>query len=203
MIPNPFLSEKSVQEKGYPLVAGIDEVGRGCIAGPVVAACVILDQKHFPIANQIKDSKKLSEKKREELYPQIIEHSVSYGIGMIDHKRVDEINILQATFEAMIQSINTSRLKPDACLIDGNQKIPIEMPQWTITKGDQKVISIAAASIIAKVYRDRWMIEQSKIYPSYGFEKNKGYGTKIHRQAIADFGFCELHRKSFQIQLPS
>ncbi|MCB1198516.1 MAG: ribonuclease HII [Bdellovibrionota bacterium] len=203
MIPNPFLSERSLQDRGYAHVAGIDEVGRGCIAGPVVAACVVLDEKCFPIADQIRDSKKLSEKKREALYPQIIEHAVSYGIGMIDHARVDQINILQATFEAMQMAIAQCSIPPDACLIDGNQKAPIDLPQWTIVKGDQKVISIACASIVAKVFRDRWMIQQDKTYPYYGFAQNKGYGTLAHRQGIAKYGFCPLHRKSFQVQIPT
>lgn len=183
------------QYESFGLIAGIDEVGRGPLAGPVMAGAVILPEDH-PIL-YLNDSKKLTEKKREELYEVIMKEAVAVGIGMASEKRIDEINILNATYEAMREAIGKLSPGPDVLLNDA-VKIPgVAIRQVPIIKGDAKSVSIAAASIIAKVTRDRLMTEYDKIYPGYGFAKNKGYGTAEHIAAIKEMGPCPIHRRSF------
>ena len=197
--------EQELHARGYKYIAGVDEVGRGPLAGPVVAAAVILPED-FNILG-IDDSKKLSEKKREELYEIIKENAVAYGIGMANHEIIDEINILQATKAAMKQAIEKAEEKLaqaegkgaliDCVLFDAMKIDEVKKPQQSIIKGDGKVLAIAAASIIAKVTRDRIMIEFADKYPGYAFEKNKGYGTKAHYEGIGIHGICPIHRKTF------
>ena len=187
--------EKKLYKKGINLIGGIDEVGRGPLVGPVVAACVILPKNFYH--EDIKDSKKISEKKRERLYDLIMENALSIGIGVIDSQRIDEINIYEATKEAMILAVNNMKIKPEYLLIDA-MKLNIDIPYEAIIKGDAKSESIAAASIIAKVTRDRMLIELDKEYPMYGFKKNKGYGTKEHLEAIKKYGVINSHRRSFK-----
>ena len=185
-------------ERLYPdreYIGGIDEVGRGPLAGPVVAACVILPKDCKLL--YINDSKQLSEKKREELYDRILEEAVSVGIGVVSHEVIDEINILQATYRAMREAVDMMDVKPDQILVDAVHIPGITIPQRGIIKGDAKSISIAAASIVAKVTRDRMMTEMDAIYPGYGFAGNKGYGSAEHIQAIREKGPCEIHRRSF------
>ncbi len=179
----------------YEYIAGVDEAGRGPLAGPVYAAAVILK----PVAriDGINDSKKLSEKKREELYDVIIENSIAYAVYSVDEKTIDEVNILNATHMAMNGAVNSLSVRPDFVLIDGNSIKNMTLPHETIVKGDAKSISIAAASILAKVSRDRYIIKMAEKYPEYGFEKHKGYGTKAHTEAILKYGPCEIHRKTF------
>lgn len=179
----------------YSYICGIDEVGRGPLAGPVVAAAVILPKDCNIL--YINDSKQLSEQKREELFDQIMEQAVSVGIGIVSHERIDEINILQATYEAMRQAVGKLSVVPDLLLNDAVTIPELTMKQVPIIKGDSKSISIAAASIIAKVTRDRMMVELSKFYPEYGFEGNKGYGSAVHIQALKEIGPCKIHRRSF------
>jgi len=192
--------EEKLWSEGYNYIACIDEVGRGCLAGDVVA-CAIIMPKHI-IIEGVNDSKKLTPKKREKLYDEIIRKSVAVGIGCVDSKTIDEINIKQSTLLAMKKAINNLKDKnketiiPDFILIDA-EKIDINTPQMSIIKGDEKCHGIAAASIIAKVYRDRGCKDLDEKYPGYGFEKHKGYGTKQHREAIQSLGPCEIHRKSF------
>lgn len=188
---------------GCTFVAGVDEVGRGPLAGPVVAAAVVLPQD-FDVPG-IDDSKKLTEKKREALFPVIKEHALAYGIGMADHKRIDEINILEATKEAMAEAIeNASEMLCEKCgqdieyvLFDAMKIEAVNLPQTSVIKGDAKSLSIAAASVIAKVTRDHMMVELSEVYPDYAFEKNKGYGTKAHYAGLEKVGPCEIHRMTF------
>lgn len=187
--------ENECRKKGYRYIAGVDEAGRGPLAGPVYAAAVILPEGTF--IEGINDSKKLSEKKREELFDVICEKASAYCIAEVSHTRIDEINILNATFEAMNKAVNGLNIRPDYVLIDGNRIKGMEIPHETVVKGDAKSISIAAASILAKVSRDRVMYEMAKQYPLYGFDKHKGYGTKAHCDAILKYGACEIHRKSF------
>lgn len=185
--------EKEYENCGY--VCGIDEVGRGPFAGPVVACAVILPKDcKILYAN---DSKKLSEKKREELYDIIMKEAVSVGIGLRDNERIDEINILQATYEAMRDAVNNLSVKPDVLLNDAVTIPDLPYKQVPIIKGDAKSISIACASIVAKVTRDRMMCEYDEVYPGFGFAKNKGYGTKEHIEALAQMGPTPIHRKSF------
>lgn len=182
--------------RGIELVAGIDEAGRGPLAGPVVAAAVILP-KHALIEG-VNDSKKISEKKREKLYDDIINAAIAWGVGIVDNNVIDEINILNATRMAMHNAIEALKVKPEYILIDAEKKVDTNgIPFMPIIKGDALSISIAAASIIAKVTRDRIMREYDKIYPLYGFEKHKGYGTKMHLEAISENDICCIHRKSF------
>ena len=179
----------------YQAICGIDEVGRGPLAGPVVASAVILP-KDCDIL-YINDSKKLSEKKREMLYDEIMEKAVAVGIGIVGPERIDEINILQATYEAMREAISKLGVQPDLLLNDA-VKIPgVDIPQVSIIKGDAKSASIGAASIIAKVTRDRMMVEYDSIFPEYGFAANKGYGTAIHIAALKELGPTPIHRRSF------
>ena len=185
--------EREYESFGY--ICGIDEVGRGPLAGPVVAGAVILP-KDCDIL-YINDSKKLSEKRREELYDIIMEKAVAVGIGYSSHIRIDEINILQATYEAMREAISKLSIKPDILLNDAVTIPEVDIKQVPIIKGDAKSLSIGAASIIAKVTRDRLMIEYDKEYPGYGFASNKGYGSAAHIAAIKEIGPCEIHRRSF------
>jgi len=185
--------EKEYESFGY--ICGIDEVGRGPLAGPVVAGAVILP-KDCDIL-YINDSKKLSKKKREELYDIIMEKAVAVGIGYASHIRIDEINILQATYEAMREAISKLSVKPDILLNDAVTIPGVDIKQVPIIKGDAKSISIGAASIIAKVTRDRLMVEYDSKYPGYGFASNKGYGSAAHIAAIKEIGPCDIHRRSF------
>lgn len=186
--------ETELYNNGINFIAGIDEVGRGPLVGPVVTAAVILPKDFYD--ERINDSKKLIEKKRELLYDVIMENALSVGIGMSSPEVIDEINILNATKKAMIEAINNLSVKPEHLLIDA-VKLDIDIPQTSIIKGDAKSESIAAASIIAKVTRDRMMVELDKKYPMYDFKHNKGYGTKKHIEALYQYGPIEEHRKSF------
>jgi ribonuclease HII len=188
--------EKMYYRRGYHCIAGVDEVGRGPLAGPVVAAAVILPQEG--IKEKLFDSKKISSKRREYLYKIILAEAQGVGIGIIGQEEIDRINILQAALKAMISAIQNISLSPDFILIDGHQGLRLPIPQKPIKKGDQLSNSIAAASIVAKVTRDRMMMECHQRYPQYNFAKHKGYGTNEHRKAIEKFGVCELHRKTFR-----
>lgn len=185
--------EKEYETHGW--ICGIDEVGRGPLCGPVVASAVILP-KDCQIL-YLNDSKKLSEKKREELYDVIMEQAIAVGVGMESPERIDEINILQATYEAMRQAVSSLKVKPAVLLNDAVTIPGIEIPQIPIIKGDAKSVSIAAASIIAKVTRDRMMVEYDRMYPGYDLASNKGYGTKVHMEALRTIGPCEIHRRTF------
>ena len=185
--------EKEYESHGW--ICGIDEVGRGPLCGPVVASAVILP-KDCQIL-YLNDSKKLSEKKREELYDVIMEQAIAVGIGMASPQQIDEMNILQATYEAMRQAIAGLKVKPAVLLNDAVTIPGVEIPQIPIIKGDAKSVSIAAASIIAKVTRDRMMVEYDRIYPGYDLASNKGYGTKVHMEALRTIGPCEIHRSTF------
>ena len=187
--------EKECYLNGCTYVAGIDEVGRGPLAGPVVTAVVIL--KKGAMIEGINDSKKLSEAKREELYDIIVKEAVDYSIGIVSPAEIDEINILQATYKAMKQCLNGLKVKPDYILVDAVTIPNIEIKQKGIIKGDAKSISIGAASIVAKVTRDRLMKDYSEIFPEYDFEQNKGYGSPKHIKAIKEIGICPIHRRSF------
>lgn len=188
--------ENIYYEKGYTNIAGVDEVGRGPLAGPVCAAAVILPKGL--IIEGVDDSKKLSEKKREKLYDEIIEKALSYSVVFVEPEKIDEINIRQATHLAMQKAIDGLDIKPDFLLVDGNDKIPfIGVECDYIIKGDLKFECIAAASILAKVTRDRYMVEMDEKYPQYGFAKHKGYGTKLHMEAIREYGLTPLHRRTF------
>lgn len=187
--------EEELYAGGIRHIAGIDEVGRGPLAGPVVAAAVILPCD-FDILG-VDDSKKLSEKKRNELYDLIIKCAVSYSIGIMDNLTIDQVNILEATKLAMKQAVEKLETKPDYILIDALTLKEISIPQRGIVKGDSLSVSIAAASIVAKVTRDRMMEEYHRRYPQYGFDRNKGYGTKAHYEGLQGHGMCEFHRRSF------
>lgn len=178
------------------LPAGVDEAGRGPLAGPVVAAAVILDKSKE--IKGLNDSKKLSQKRRDELFDRIINDSLTFGIGIVDNLQIDKINILQAALKAMEIAVDNLNQTPDFIFIDGNQKISLELPQRSITKGDSKCASIAAASIMAKVTRDRIMAEYDSKFPNYNFLKHKGYPTKYHYEMIKKFGPCPIHRKTFK-----
>jgi ribonuclease HII len=191
--------------QGFKLVAGIDEAGRGPLAGPVVAAAAVLNPEIIADAakmeklKSINDSKKLSAKKREELFGLIKENFFEIGVGIVNHQTIDRINILEATFLAMKMALGNLKIKPDILLVDGKFPIPnLSLRQEAIIDGDALVFSIAAASIIAKVTRDRIMDEYDKKYPQYGFAKHAGYGTKFHMDALAKYGACPIHRKTFK-----
>ncbi|OOE11951.1 ribonuclease HII [Fictibacillus arsenicus] len=186
--------EKQCAANGKKLIAGVDEVGRGPLAGPVVAAAVILPEGY--ILEGINDSKKLSEKKREDLYKRIVEDAVCYSIHLVQPDKIDEINIYQASKLAMSEAVCKLKVEPDQLLIDA-MEIALPIDQLKIIKGDEKSISIAAASIIAKVTRDRYMKKLDQMYPHYGFKTNMGYGTKEHLEALRTFGATEIHRKTF------
>jgi ribonuclease HII len=177
------------------IIAGVDEAGRGPLCGPVVACAVIMPKGI--VIEGVNDSKKLTEKKREMLYDIIIQKALSYSIFFVDNETIDKINILNATMLAMENAINNLSIKPDLVLIDGNQSRGITTKNKTIIKGDSKSHSIACASILAKVSRDRFMLEWDKMYPEYGFSKHKGYGTKAHYEAILKYGILPIYRKTF------
>ncbi|MCD9186180.1 MAG: ribonuclease HII [Pyrinomonadaceae bacterium] len=193
--------ENQAISEGFRLIAGVDEVGRGCLAGPVVAAACILDLSK-PLPEGLNDSKKISEKKRLKLNEEIRETAICYAIGEVQADEIDKINILQATKKAMRFAIEKLQPNADFLLIDALQLKEIKLPQKGIIKGDAISASIAAASIIAKTYRDNLMQEMCKIYPAYGFSKHVGYGTKAHFEAIKQHGACDIHRKSFKGVLP-
>ncbi len=178
------------------LIAGVDEVGRGPLAGPVVCACVIMPMESEKIIEGVNDSKKLSAKKREELFDKIVDIAISYSIVEIDEKKIDEINILQATKLGMKRAVENLKVMPDLVLVDA-VKIDVALPQENIIKGDALSYNIAAASILAKVHRDRMMENFDMKYPEYGFAKHKGYGTKAHIEALKKYGKCEIHRETF------
>ena len=189
-----YVYERSLIDKGIKLIGGVDEVGRGPLVGPVVASCVIL-----PINYQLEgltDSKKLSEKKREEFYDILKRDALAIGVGIISEEVIDEINIYEATKKAMLEAINNLNIKPKHLLIDA-MKLETNIPSTSIIKGDAKSLSIAAASVIAKVERDRMLIELDKKYPMYDFKNNKGYPTKKHLEAIQKYGIIKEHRKSY------
>lgn len=187
--------ENKALSEGYKIICGVDEAGRGPLAGPVYAAAVILPEGH--IVQGVNDSKKLSEKKRSMLYDKIIDECISYSIGTASPQEIDSINILQATFLAMRRAVDGLEIKPEIALIDGNKKPGLDTEEWDIVKGDSKSANIAAASIIAKVSRDRYMLQMAEKYPQYQFEKHKGYGTKLHYEMIEKYGICEIHRRTF------
>ena len=192
--------EQSLLRSGYVNLGAIDEAGRGPLAGPVVAACVVID-KDFKLVKELEgvnDSKKLSEKKREAFFDIINSEFRGVGVGICDHKTVDRINILQASFLAMKKAIGALRKKPEMIILDGKFSIPnLSLKQEPIIKGDSRIFSIAAASIIAKVSRDRLMREYHKAHPQYGFDQHKGYGTKQHMESLRRHGPCAIHRRSF------
>lgn len=187
--------EDRLRKQGFLYVCGVDEAGRGPLAGPVCAAAVVLPDDVY--IEGLNDSKKLSEKKREELYEKITDAALSYNIEMVDEKVIDEINILQATYMAMNRAVCGLKIKPDYVLIDGNRIEGMEIPHETVVKGDLKSVSVAAASILAKVTRDRYICDIAKMYPEYNFAKHKGYGTKEHTEAILKYGPCPIHRMTF------
>lgn len=188
--------DKSYFKEGYNYICGIDEAGRGPLAGPVVVAAVIMPKDSM--IEGVNDSKKVSEKKREKLYELIIEEAISYSVGIVGQNEIDRINILNATKAGLTEAVRTLKVKPELILVDALTNIDTcGVPYKSIIKGDAKSYSIAAASIIAKVTRDRIMREWDKVYPQYGFEKHKGYGTAAHISAIKENGLCPLHRLSF------
>ena len=189
-----YIYERELREKGIKLIAGVDEVGRGPLVGPVVTACVILPEK-FDLEG-LTDSKKLSEKKREILYKEIEEQALGIGIGIVDNEEIDNINILNATKKAMKMAINNCNVRPEHVLIDA-VKLDIDIPTTSIIKGDLKSITISAASVIAKVTRDHMLYELDKKYPMYDFKHNKGYPTKKHIEAIMEYGIIKEHRRSY------
>ncbi|MBQ2827715.1 MAG: ribonuclease HII [Clostridia bacterium] len=190
-----YTFEHQAQEQGFNVVCGVDEAGRGPLAGPVCAAAVILPDGL--VIDGLDDSKKLTEKKRDMLYDVICEEAIAYGIAFASVEEIEEMNILQATFLAMKRAVESLSVKPDIALVDGNQKPPLEIQARTLVKGDAKSPSIAAASILAKVTRDRLMTEIAEQYPQYEFPKHKGYGTKLHYEKIMEHGISPVHRRSF------
>ena len=192
---NMWEIEDSFYSETLQVICGVDEAGRGPLAGPVCAAAVILP-KHAELPG-LTDSKKLTDKKRRELYPLIMEQAVAYGIGFATEQEIDEINILQATFLAMQRALDQLTVKPDLALIDGNREKDFGLPVKTVVKGDSLSANIAAASILAKVTRDNLMVEMAEKYPQYGFEIHKGYGTKAHYAALREYGASPVHRMTF------
>ena len=193
-LEDTYQFERDCREKGYTLIGGVDEVGRGPLVGPVVAACCILPEEFH--LEGLTDSKKLSEKKRDFFFEEIKKQAISYGIGIIDEKRIDEINIYQATKEAMIMAINQCNPKPEVVLTDA-MKLDLDIPVTPIIKGDLRSITISAASVLAKVTRDRMLYELDEKYPMYDFKHNVGYPTKKHLEAIEKYGILKEHRKSY------
>ncbi len=190
-----WMIERSFFDTGVRTICGVDEAGRGPLAGPVCAAAVILPSGL--VIDGLDDSKKLTEAKREALFPVICEQALAYGIGFADEKEIDEINILQATFAAMRRAIAQLSRKPELALVDGNRAADFGLPVQTVVKGDSLSANIAAASVLAKVTRDRYMKELAVKYPEYGFEVHKGYGTKRHYEALREHGPCPAHRRTF------
>lgn len=187
--------ENEAYENGYTCVCGVDEAGRGPLAGPVFAAAVVLGKGQ--IIEGVNDSKKLSKKKREALFEKIKEETLCYSIASVDEKAIDEINILNATFLAMKKAVEGLEIKPDYAMIDGNKTPDLSIDCESVVKGDANSVSIAAASILAKVSRDRYMLKMAEQYPEYQFEKHKGYGTKLHYQMLDEYGPSEIHRQTF------
>ena len=206
MFPN-LRNEKRLWRRDFKRIAGLDESGRGPLAGPVTAAAVIIrsaklktqNSKFKNIFKEIKDSKKLNSKKREKIYKILTNHpQIKWGIGRVSEKVIDKINILEATKLAMKKAVRKLKRKPDFLILDGSFKINLKIPQKSIKRADEKVFSCSCASIIAKVYRDRIMRRYHKKYPQYGFEKHKGYPTKLHLKMLKKYGSCKIHRKSFR-----
>lgn len=187
--------ENKALSDGYRFVCGVDEAGRGPLCGPVCAAAVILRDNH--IIEGVNDSKKLSEKKREALFDKIKQEALAYFVAFATEKEIDELNILQATYLAMQRAIEGLPIKADYALIDGNRMPPLPIKGETVIKGDAKSSSIAAASILAKVTRDRYMLKMAAQYPQYHFEQHKGYGTRLHYEALDKYGPCDIHRQTF------
>jgi ribonuclease HII len=196
----PF--EAEVRARGFRVIAGLDEAGRGPLAGPVVAAAVVLPERGR--WKGVDDSKKLSAGQREEMFSLLLEKALAVGVGIVEAQEIDRLNILQASLKAMQLAVEKLPLPPDFLLIDGIHSLRLPLPQQTIPKGDQRCLTIAAASIVAKVTRDRLMTAYHDQYPQYNFGRHKGYGTKEHLQAIRKYGCCPLHRRSFRTiyQLP-
>ncbi len=192
--------ERLLWSAGAQTIAGVDEAGRGPLAGPVVAAAVVFPEGVF--SPGVTDSKLLTPAQREHFYAMILSHAVSVGIGSVDHADIDRINILNATFEAMRIAVEDLGCRPDHLLIDGNRFNDMGISFTTIVNGDARSFSIASASIVAKVTRDRLMIEYDRSYPGYGFARHKGYPTKEHREAIARLGYCPIHRRTFAVKFP-
>lgn len=192
---NMWQIEKTWMDKGFEIICGVDEAGRGPLAGPVCAAAVILPP--YLELPGLDDSKKLSDKRRRELFPEIKEKAIAYGIAFADHNEIDEINILQATYLAMERALRQLSVKPQLALVDGNRAKDFGVPVQTVVHGDSLSASIAAASILAKVTRDDYMLQMAQAYPQYGFDIHKGYGTKAHYAALTEFGACPIHRQSF------
>lgn len=191
-----FSIENAYMHQGYSVIGGVDEAGRGPLAGPVYAAAVVLSPE--TTIDGLNDSKKLTEKKREALFPIIQEKALAYGIGFATEQEIDEINILNATFLAMRRAVESMHITPDLLLIDGNLKPKIGVcEEVPVIKGDAKSMSIAAASVLAKVSRDRFMLELAEKFPQYAFEKHKGYGTKLHYEKIQEYGISPVHRRTF------
>ncbi len=193
---NPLSHESSAWESGYGIIAGVDEAGRGPLAGPVVAAAVIIPKR--VILSGIKDSKKLTEKARERAFTVIIDSALAVSVAVVSHKSIDQSNILISSLEAMRLALSWLDPAPDYVLVDGIHKIPTVTPQKCIIKGDQLSQSISAASIVAKVYRDRIMRSYHVSFPRYGFNRNKGYGTPLHLNALCQYGPCPVHRLTFK-----
>jgi len=193
---DPLFFEREARQRGYRLIAGIDEAGRGPLAGPVVAAAVVLPET-FSLPG-LTDSKQLSEKERERLFPLIRAQALAVGIGWASAEEIDQLNILQATLCSMVRAFHRLRCNVDYLLIDGISKVPLSTPQMTLKQGDSRSLSISAASVVAKVVRDRLMRVHDRHYPEYGFAQHKGYGSAAHCQAIARFGPSPLHRKTFR-----
>jgi ribonuclease HII len=191
-----FQFEKEAKIKGFDLIAGVDEAGRGPLAGPVVAAAVVL--KDFTPIPELRDSKEMSPNQRDRVFELIKKSALGFGIGVVDESTIEEINILQATLLAMKIATEKLPVPPDFILVDGNRTFDSPKEQKAIVKGDQLSQSIAAASVLAKVTRDRIMVEYHKSYPQYGFDKHKGYGTKLHKEMIREFKPCPIHRKTFK-----
>jgi len=187
--------ENELVAQGYKVICGVDEAGRGPLAGPVFAAAVVLP--HGVVIPELNDSKKLTEKKREKLLTEIVDIALQYAVSSADHLEIDDLNILRATYLAMNRSIEELRGKPDIAMIDGNQNSGINVYSRCYVKGDSRSASIAAASILAKVSRDRYMVSMADKYPQYAFEKHKGYGTKLHYEKLREHGPSEIHRVSF------
>lgn len=188
--------ENDAARQGYRFVTGVDEAGRGPLAGPVVAAAVLLPQQIS--LHGLDDSKKLSKESREQFFPQIVQTALAYGVGIVSVETIERINILQAALLAMKLAIEKCALSPDLLLVDGNKRVDHPAEQWTIVGGDGKSLSIAAASVLAKVTRDRIMQDYHLNYPDYEFDRHKGYPTKRHREKIRQFGPCPIHRKTFK-----